>query len=354
MADRSGPVEISRDRPRLGWIDELRFLSFCAVALLHVSWIETTAPGRYDLVSFATRFAVPVFFLITGYLVVPGRRDAGATIRQTFGRLMPVFVVWEAIYVVVDVWTAGALYPLPATDAKSLARFVAATIYGGGVAFHLWFLVWLWVSVVIVVTTRRAGAGVAWTVAAVLFAIGLAIGPYGGATGAIDHVGPLTTRPIAYSARNGPFFGPLLLLIGGWLADRRSAVPVMASAAAIVGGLGLEIGEGVWIAARSGRFVSVWDVTLGTPIFAVGVFCLWRSLRADAATSAMARWGRVSLGAYCVHALFTGAWNAVFLPADRATVPLTATVAAALAVIVVSTVTAGVAARVPWLRRFVT
>jgi len=340
---------------RIAWIDELRFTAFCAVALLHVSWIESVRLGPHDLIGFATRFAVPAFFMISGFMIERKGRPAGRVIAGTFRRLFPLFLFWEAVYVLVDIAAGGAFHPLPEATAKGLARFLATTLYNGGIAFHLWFVVWLGVSVVIVVALRRFGPVASWGVTVALFAIGLAIGPYGAFTGLLDHVGPLATRPIAYTARNGPFFGPLFVALGALLARRDLRLPRAAAVGLIVAGLGLEIVEGLMIASRGGRFVSAWDVTLGTPIFALGVVLLFRSFEGarGAAATRIAAAGRLSLGLYCVHVLFTDLWNAWFLPTERATTPVALTLLGAIAVIGASFVLASILARVPVLRRFV-
>lgn len=340
---------------RIAWIDELRFTAFCAVALLHVAWVESHRLGPHDLIGFSTRFAVPVFFMIAGFMIERKGRGDREVIAGTFRRLFPLFLFWEAVYVLVDLAAGGRFQPLPEATAKGLARFAATTLYNGGIAFHLWFVVWLGVSVAIVVGLRRFGPVVSWGVIAGLFAIGSAIGPYGAFTGLLDHVGPLTTRPIAYTARNGPFFGPLFVALGALIARRDLRLPRFAAVGLIVAGLGLEIVEGLTIASRGGRFVSAWDVTFGTPIFALGVIFLFRSFEGarGAVATRLAAAGRLSLGMYCVHVLFTDPWNAWFPPAAREATPVVSTLLGAIGVILASFVLASVLARVPLLRRFV-
>lgn len=340
---------------RIAWIDELRFTAFCAVALLHVSWIESHRLGAHDLIGFSTRFAVPAFFMISGFMIERKGRGTREVIVGTFARLFPVFVFWEVVYVLVDVVAGGRFHPLPEATAKGLARFAVATVYNGGVAFHLWFVVWLGISVAIFVGLRRFGPVVSWGVIASLFVFGLAIGPYGAFTGLLDHVGPLATRPVAYTARNGPFFGPLFVALGALIARRDLRPPLAAAVGLIVVGLGMEIVEGSTIAARGARFVSSWDVTFATPIFALGVVFLFRSFE-GARGEVARRWaaaGRLSLGLYCVHALFTDLWNARFPPEARDTMPVAATVLGAIGVILASLVVVSILARVRSLRRFV-
>lgn len=94
--------------------------------------------------------------MISGFLIARGggRRSIA---RMIVGRLAPIFLFGEIVHVAADVVLAGALYPLPEATAKGIARFVAVSIYNGGVAFHLWFLVRLAISTAIFVGLRRFG-----------------------------------------------------------------------------------------------------------------------------------------------------------------------------------------------------
>lgn len=339
---------------RMEWIDALRFVAFVAVVVLHVVWIETRTLDAHGLVTSATRFAVPVFFIVSGYLIGRSDRGAGAVIAGAFRRFLPLFLFWEIVYNVVNVWVLSLDYPPPPSNVGELMRWVAVTVYGGGVAFHLWFLVWLGVSTVVVVGLLRAGRKVAWAGAIALFLVGLAIGPYGEFTGAIDHVGFLTNRPLSFTARNGPFFGPLFLMIGHAFAKGSIRVPVSASIAAILCGLAMQTGEGVFISQHGQKAVANYDILAGTPLFAVGVFLLFAEFPANAARRVLAKFGRLSLGMYCLHALFAIPYVVHHSPEMRAQTPLWVLLSVAAVIVTASAGSAFLMARVPGLRRFVT
>lgn len=348
--NRSGPGSTSR----MEWIDALRFVAFVAVVVLHVVWIETRTLDAHGLVTSATRFAVPVFFIVSGYLIGRSERDAGEVIVGAFRRLLPLFLFWEIVYNVVNAWIISLDYPPPPSNVRESMRWLAVTVYGGGAAFHLWFLVWLGVSTVVVVGLLQAGRKVAWAGAIALFLVGLAIGPYGEFTGAIDHVGFLTNRPLSFTARNGPFFGPLFLMIGHASARGAIRVPVWVSITAIVCGLALQTGEGVLISQHGNKAVANYDVLAATPLFAIGVFLLFAEFPANAARRVMAKFGRLSLGMYCLHALFTIPYTVHHAADVRAQTSLWELLVVAVAIVVTSAGLSLLAARVPVLSRFVT
>ncbi|MDR3376741.1 MAG: hypothetical protein P4L98_23730, partial [Ancalomicrobiaceae bacterium] len=247
----------------------------------------------------------------------------------------------------------GALYPLPEGTIRGLIRFAAVSIYTGGVAFHLWFVVWLAVSTAIFVALRRGGPIVLWSGVTALFLFGCALGPYGEFTGLNQYVGPLTTNPQAYTARNGPFFGPLFLALGCLYARRDVRASWGLVIALTTAGWGLQVVEGLVIASGSSRFVSIGDVLFGTPIFATGVFLAFRNMPEGRFAEQIARLGRLSLGMYCVHVLFTFAFNAIFPPEARAVTPIWVSLVGAMAVVAASALTTFALARVPPLRRLV-
>jgi surface polysaccharide O-acyltransferase-like enzyme len=353
MEATSPDREVEAQWTRIVWMDELRFFAFCAVALLHVSGIESVKLGGRDLIVFSTRFAVPVFFMISGFMIGRKERSAYQTTSRTFRRLVPIFLFWEAIYIVVDVAVGGALYPLPEGTIKGLIRFAAVSIYTGGVAFHLWFVVWLAVSTAIFVALRRGGPIILWSGVTTLFLIGCALGPYGEFTGLLQYVGPLTTNPQAYTARNGPFFGPFFLALGCLIAQHNLRASWVRAIALIAAGWGLQVVEGLVIASDASRFVSIGDVVFGTPIFATGVFLAFRNMPEGRFAEHIARLGRLSLGMYCAHAFFTFAFSAVFPPETRAITPIWVSIVGAMAVVAASVLTTLALARVPPLRRFV-
>jgi surface polysaccharide O-acyltransferase-like enzyme len=163
--------------------------------------------------------------------------------------------------------------------------------------------------------------------------------------------------PIAFTARNGPFFGPLFVAMGAHLAVRGETlrrIPVAVLALAVAAGLALFAGEALWIAGHGIKMVSNFNFLAGSAVFAPALFLLVLAAPMNRAWRFMARLGRYGVGMYCVHGLFTLLWNQSHVPADRLSTPLSVTFAAAVGVIVVSAVVTMALARAPLLRRFVT
>jgi surface polysaccharide O-acyltransferase-like enzyme len=289
-------------------IDVGRVVCFCAVVALHVAWSPTAE--RWSLrvaIDGLARFAVPVFFMLAGYFASRRAGGEAGLVRRYVVRLAPPFVVWEAVYY-------GVFFLLlPRVTEHYAFNGVGAEaveiLTSGGLAFHLWFLIWLPVHVgAFVVLSRWFGRRGAYAAAAALFVAALALGPYNVAVGLDGVVGRFMAAPERFTAR--PLFGLAFVALGfavgaGTIRAPRRAAPLVAL---FLLGYALQTAEWLAIAAdaRAAGLVKPlgFDVTLGTVAMALGVFLL---MTGDHPTGAVARrvapLGRHVFGAYCLHLL---------------------------------------------------
>lgn len=310
-------------RARHAGIDLFRWFAFVAVVCIHTATmggdVSMTA-GRLS------RWAVPLFFLTSGYFI--GRRfgEPGVIWRST-RRIAPLFIVWALVYLIVrDSW--------PETTKQWQDLLI-----NGGAGLHLWYLPSL-LSCIAVVALLRSRLSWPWVlaIAGAVFVLGLALGSYGGLT---------EWRQRLWNPRNGPVFGLVFVAIGGWLATAKLP-PIRAWQALIAFGLFLatDVAERLWL-ARTGPFYI--DFTVSTLFVGVSAFLLARAWDGGW----LARWkldalGRYSFGMYAVHMLFLYGIGKHFRPRGPEEWAVTV-----LATVVLSTLTALILSRVPVVRRFV-
>ena len=120
--------------------DVLRVVASFSIVLLHVSASYWSVVDIYDgeflvmtIYNSLTRFAVPVFFMLSGlFLAVPGRKNVGAGKRVL--KLVALFYVWSAFYafqgVAVDAFKGT--FSMEVFQA-SVERFIFGHV-------HMWFL----------------------------------------------------------------------------------------------------------------------------------------------------------------------------------------------------------------------
>ena len=264
---------------RLSGPDALRFVAFCAVVVLHALGDTSGQPGA-ALVGNVMRFAVPFFFLLSGYFL-SGTASFSTILLRTLRRLVPVFLVWLVIYM----WAAGdlATFGRPALMARYLVT--------GGPAYHLWFLPALGIGIVIVAAMRRFSVLLA-LLAMGLFVFGLAFGAYRDA---------LHLPDLPIGSRNGPFFSvPFIAL--GYLAAQRSIPSAGVGVAVALAGLTLQCVESFVLSSGWKTSASA-DYFVGTAPFAFGILVLSFHLKNSPVTKWTAELGRTALWMYCIHAL---------------------------------------------------
>ncbi len=274
-------VPAARARPsRLDEIDAMRMICFIAIVIIHAVPHGPRDSVINQLIVAATRFAVPFFFITSGFFLSTNAPYA-RIIWRALKRLAPIFVFWLIVYVLAMGADFSWLF-----KPELLARYLIT----GGPAYHLWYLPALGCSLAIVVAMR--GYPVALICAATAFFLfGLAFGSYRGL---------LSLPDLPISTRNGPFF-----------ACRSLRWDI--SVAAMIGGLRWNLagsgGSGFSVASRGTYLLAdgqtpASDYYFGTLLFGVGVFYAALQLEHVPLSSALAVLGRVALGMYCVHALW--------------------------------------------------
>jgi surface polysaccharide O-acyltransferase-like enzyme len=282
---------------RIQSVDVFRVLAIAAVIALHTA--PHTGPDAVGLRGDARtlldqleRFAVPLFFMLSGYFWAGRCRDrtacwtAGVALAR---RVLVLFAAWSVIYFVVTVATAGwqaATRPLPGLP----------TLLLQGTKVHLWFLPALALAALVSGALLARGWERALVVLAVaLYAIGLAGKAYADTPlGFHTHI----------NIRNGLCFSLLMFVTGirlrraGPRPSRRRLGPALA-----LGGLALQLAEAAWLHARWGTNMAQ-DFVIGTYFYGLGMTMLALSDPAPLRFPRLAGLGPLVLGIYASHFLF--------------------------------------------------
>lgn len=341
-------------------IDAARFIGFCAVTLLHFTVVEPAGTfGAMNVVNAATRFAVPLFFMITGYLLAGSSRTPDEVISRYAKRLIPIFVFWEALYYFVDAFVLS-LRPGGGFADNALDE-VLNTFLHGGLAFHLWFLPWLLMTVAIfAVLHARLGIRRLFPVAVFFYLIGLAVGPYSIESGVYPYLSSVTATPESYGARDTPFFGFFFVWFGYFVASGGISARLSSAVLACVALLGFlsQLWEADLIArhamAAGYPAAEKYDFLFGTAFYAAAMFLLIIRYLPQKISDRLAPLGRYALGMYCLHGIF-----AIILPhrvqitAWLFSMGVTGHVVLAAGVVVLTAFLTLMMARISFLRRLI-
>ncbi|HEX5044149.1 MAG TPA: acyltransferase family protein [Candidatus Polarisedimenticolaceae bacterium] len=277
------------------WIDRLRVWGALAVIALHVSGPAFRGyPGRptarwlaANLWNSGTRWAVPVYLLLSGYLLLGrGRNEAPVAFwRRRSVRIGAPLLFWGAAYAV---WYG----------ARTVPEVVRAVLVRADAGYHLWFLYALAVlslgAPVLARMLEKLSPAAAITVCALAFAPFLRI----------PGVPPLVrAEDLPRWLELGlPFFGYFLL--GALLCRQRAQGPMLLPLLLVLLALAAVVGGTAWSTIRQG---AVGHRALQDPL-SPGVVLLSASLCVLARRAGdgfplrgLERWAPAVLGVYLVH-----------------------------------------------------
>ncbi len=329
---------------RLEEIDAGRAICAVAIILLHTTTITNWPPDfgirGAGLVGQLMRFAVPFFFITSGFLLARQKRvPAVQRMIAILKRVVPVFLVWSSLYLLCFKSGLGQ-----AQSAGQFAHWLGAFIFAGDFsADHLWFLpaIALCMCLMILMSRAKLEAGQMLGLSLALYLVGLCLGSYREAVLPSIHSTLL-------NGRNGPF--ALIFVVMGFLISRANWRPSLAVALIIfiAGAVGHVVESALLDRAGVAPFASN-NMLVSTLFFGLGSFLLALHLPKHAAVAVLARAGRVTLGVYVLHILFLKLVTNV-LPLDT-DVEIAACVAS---VSLLSFLTATALSKIPPLRALVT
>src|SRR5512135_85584 len=125
-------------RPIIYWADLIRVLAIYLVVVIHVSGQLTGAWGRIpeaqwliaDLYGGIARVGVPLFFMLSGFLLLPRSESLRSFYSKRMIKIVIPFIVWSAIYIGLD--CAG-------NPGKCTTDYLLQFILLKRTYFHLWF-----------------------------------------------------------------------------------------------------------------------------------------------------------------------------------------------------------------------
>ena len=214
---------------RIHSVDVIRLAAIAGVIAIHTSAFSIDPPGGNDaykylevFVNQAARFAVPFFFVISGYfwgVKVRGGASPLLSAQKTAKRIALLFFVWCLVYLLPYNPAAFCGHGLWGSVKVAHCNICGqieepARLVLEGTRVHLWFLVALLCSLGIsacLVHMRRVKTLV--VVSGLLYVVGVLARAYSDT--------PIGLK-IGIDTRNGPFFGTLLF-VSGYLMSKYQA-----------------------------------------------------------------------------------------------------------------------------------
>ncbi len=236
-------------------------------------------------------FAVPYFFIISGYFLSKKLSQPFKTIAlNIIKRIIPVFFIWSLFYVLVVskriIWLTDPHYWLQ-------------WLVNGGPGVQLWFLPALAINMIITAYLRpRYNWRTLIIGVTLLYCIGLGLGAYL----PLFYANP---DPIWFViTRDTPFFGLLFVLSGLYFAEH-GALNLRVSWFLFIIGAFLQLFEAVYLDTHQIMAFNTTNTLIGTIPFAIGAFGIALHFNTQQKWVAfLAKFGRCSLGIYAIHMFF--------------------------------------------------
>lgn len=295
---------------RLKGVDVLRTVAMIAVIAIHTAPFQIQSSPIGSTLDLATvinqvaRFAVPFFFVLSGYFWSQKFKDESEIYEPTVKavkRIAFIFVAWSAIYLLpmnfFDAFTYGA-FELIKQGYWNLVNAASRPLVTlmQGTKVHLWFLVGLLCSLFIsALLLRHKLERVLVVVAVAFYSVGLAGKAYSDT--------PLGIRA-DFDFRDGPFFALIFFVTGYFLQRRRPSdawFPIGLSIA--IFGMFLHFAELLMLRSYWGTTMNQ-DYVMGTYFFGIGVALIALSNTKYLNFCRVASIGRVVLGIYASHFIF--------------------------------------------------
>jgi surface polysaccharide O-acyltransferase-like enzyme len=323
---------------RVPAIDAMRVFAMVAVIQIHTPWkSDAFTLDAATLADELARFAVPFFFIISGYLWAArcsAISDYWPRAVALSKRALLIFCFWSLLYAIE---ASGKI--IRHDGVAGLAAFATSVVIPfhplgimnavlQGTKYHLWFLPALAIAALISgAMLSRQRERTLFVLAIGLFIVGLAGSAY-------------APTPFGFKAnfnfRNGPFFSAIMF-VSGYAIERygRGVALLPVGAMLALSGFALQLAEATWIHAHWGGRLTH-DYVVGTYFFGLGVSMVALSNAAFLRMPALASIGPLILGVYVCHVFFVERIPAfdqrVHLPLPRELVYLVTVFCCALAV----------------------
>ncbi|MDR0851305.1 MAG: acyltransferase family protein [Clostridiales Family XIII bacterium] len=198
-------------------IDVFRVIAALFVVAIHTSpLLSVNETADFVLTRAICRVAVPFFFMISGFALFQERPADGKQVRRFVLNTLKLYVISIIIYIPLN-WYTGLFRERP------LAAVLLKDVIFDGTVYHLWYFPAAIIGAAIVyLLYRKAGFKATFAITILLYVIGLLGDSYYGFAVQSDIL--RTVLDYGFNAfdytRNGIFFTPLFLLLGGMVGGK--------------------------------------------------------------------------------------------------------------------------------------
>lgn len=295
---------------RIESVDLIRFFAIMAIIAIHTTPFApvVNSPEIYShlyiFINQISRFAVPFFFVTSGYfwgIKIRGGADIISTSKNMISRIGIIFLAWSIIYLLpfnmIAAFDHGMLGPVKVIywNLVDLFKDPIKTLLQGGTE-HLWFLVSLIFSISIcALFVKRKAYTLLCIISIVFYVSGVLLSSY-----AETPIG----NTIDFNTRNGPFFGLILFYSGYCLSGYTPTIKWFYYGLLIfISGSLIHFAE-IYTLNVLFNISLVQDYVFGTLLMGIGMAMFALSNHSILRTKSLSKIGTMTLGIYASHYIF--------------------------------------------------
>lgn len=294
---------------RIHSIDVVRLFAITAVIALHTAPFSETQTEIWVVINQATRFAVPFFFVISGYLFAKKVQQRDLLVPVSLGllkRLVAIWAFWSLIYTLPYelnlLYKYGFVEQAIRTVNWKLAKIAADPILFAfqGTKIHLWFIVSLALAIAITALYLRY-----WPSRSLYPLVFFSIMLYFFGMCAYSY----SVTPIGinfdFNTRNGPFFS-LIFFVTGYILSQFTFWPrhLYYGVAIMIIGYAIQFIEVSYLYSAYRVFPTNHDYVIGTFFTGGGAAIIALSNHSLLHIRHLSRIGKYTLGVYAIHYIF--------------------------------------------------
>ena len=298
---------------RIQSIDVFRVFAIIAVISIHTTPFGGVENNQiYTLLNVAidqgARFAVPFFFVISGFFFaknIYGGSELMPTTTNSLKRLLAIWLFFSAIYILpydlIAAFEHGALGPIKVVYGNLLKKADDPILFVfQGTKVHLWFLVSLGNSIVITSLFfkyfQRNHLALLIIFSVALYVFGLLAKAYADTPVGIN---------IDFNTRNGPFFSTVFFVMGLVLSRLKLNQNYLYYGLLVLFlGFTIHVGEIYYLYSAYGKWPTSHDYVFGTLFVGLGVSLMALSNHPLLNSWRLSIIGRYTLGIYAIHFVF--------------------------------------------------
>lgn len=336
-------------------IDSFRFIAIACVVVLHTATVIQSESVLGVLLGQFARFAVPYFFIISGFLFYKKVTEPSSKVLSYFFsygiRILTIYCFWYFVYAIWPLvspvnWNSIAANGFAPEFQKWWWTFAGAFkshllyfVLAGGRGFHLWFLPSLAMAIFLLALSVRINQlKIGFLIAALLFLIALLVAPYKHSMVGLNW---------GFESRNGPFFSSIFVFIGAMIAKYEFKLTFNQSLLIALIGFFCSLAEVYSLKAVLGDPIYSHNFVFSTLVFATGVALIALSENSIGVKYKLHILGKMALGIYVVHILVMLIFESLGIWPSNNALRVFYCLLASIGVIKVFML-------VPFLRRFVT